>query len=89
MARSVPGAANWRWHVDELFVTTDGEGHHLWRAVDHDGELPGPNDARVEFEATPDELVVTADVQPEAKLRDESRRLSRATPSNHKPEPGQ
>ena len=26
------------WHVDEMFVTINGERHYLWRAVDQDGE---------------------------------------------------
>ena len=29
---------HWRWHLDEVFVKTNGEKHHLWRAVDHKGE---------------------------------------------------
>lgn len=31
--------SNWQWHVDELFVKTNGERHYLWRAVDHEGEV--------------------------------------------------
>src|SRR5262249_41950142 len=27
------------WHVDERFVTINGEHHYLWRAVDQDGEV--------------------------------------------------
>ncbi len=26
------------WHIDEVFVTIQGEGHYLWRAVDQDGD---------------------------------------------------
>ena len=29
----------WRWHLDEVFVKINGERHHLWRAVDHEGEV--------------------------------------------------
>ena len=29
--------SNWQW--DEVFVKINGETHHLWRAVDHDGEV--------------------------------------------------
>jgi putative transposase len=32
---------NWRWHIDEVFVKTNGETRYLWRAVDHDGEVLG------------------------------------------------
>ncbi|MDG1339428.1 MAG: DDE-type integrase/transposase/recombinase, partial [Paracoccaceae bacterium] len=31
--------SNWRWHLDEVFVKINGEGHYLWRAVDHEGEV--------------------------------------------------
>ncbi len=31
--------SNWRWHLDEVFVRTNGEKHNLWRAVDHEGEV--------------------------------------------------
>ena len=27
------------WHVDELFITLQGQRHYLWRAVDEDGDL--------------------------------------------------
>jgi putative transposase len=30
--------SNWKWHLDEVFVKTNGETHYLWRAVDHEGE---------------------------------------------------
>jgi putative transposase len=26
------------WHIDEMFVTIQGERHYLWRAVDQDGD---------------------------------------------------
>ncbi len=31
--------AQWRWHLDEIFVKINGETHYLWRAVDHEGEV--------------------------------------------------
>ena len=31
--------AQWRWHLDEVFVKIRGETHYLWRAVDHEGEV--------------------------------------------------
>ena len=31
--------SNWRWHLDEVFVKTNGETHYVWRAVDHEGEV--------------------------------------------------
>ena len=34
-----PNHSNWRWHLDEVFVKINGEIHHLWRAVDHEGEV--------------------------------------------------
>jgi putative transposase len=27
------------WHIDEIFVTIQGERHYLWRAVDQDGDV--------------------------------------------------
>jgi putative transposase len=30
---------NWQWYLDEVFVKINGETHHLWRAVDHEGEV--------------------------------------------------
>ena len=27
------------WHLDEGFVTIQGQRHYLWRAVDHDGDI--------------------------------------------------
>ena len=29
----------WRWHLDEVFVSINGETRYLWRAVDHEGEV--------------------------------------------------
>src|ERR1700728_89725 len=29
----------WRWHLDEVFVKINGKLCHLWRAVDHEGEV--------------------------------------------------
>ena len=34
------GFRQWRWHLDEMFVKIIGERHYLWRAVDHEGEIP-------------------------------------------------
>ncbi len=34
--RSLP---HWRRHLDEVLVKINGERHHLWRAVDHEGEV--------------------------------------------------
>jgi putative transposase len=28
-----------KWHLDEVFLTVQGERHHLWRAVDQDGHI--------------------------------------------------
>ena len=33
-------SSRWRWHLDEMFVKINGESHYLWRAVDHEGEVP-------------------------------------------------
>ncbi len=30
--------SNWQWHLDEVFVKVNGERHHLWWAVDYEGE---------------------------------------------------
>ena len=27
------------WHLDEVFVTIQGQRHYLWRAVDQDGDV--------------------------------------------------
>jgi putative transposase len=34
--RSRPGD---KWHLDEIFLTINGERHYLWRAVDQDGHV--------------------------------------------------
>jgi putative transposase len=31
--------SNWRWHMDEIFVKTNGDLYYLWRAIDHEGEV--------------------------------------------------
>lgn len=33
------GFRHWRWHLDEMYVKLNGEMVHLWRAVDHEGEV--------------------------------------------------
>jgi putative transposase len=30
---------HWRWHLDEVYVKSNGEMRYLWRAVDHEGEV--------------------------------------------------
>ena len=30
---------HWRWRLDEVYVRINGVQHHLWRAVDHEGEV--------------------------------------------------
>ncbi len=37
------GFRNWRWHLDEMVVRLNGEYVCLWRAVDHEGEVLGPD----------------------------------------------
>ena len=32
--------SNWQWLLDEVFVKINGVTHYLWRAVDHEGEVP-------------------------------------------------
>ena len=32
-------SSNWKLHLDEVFVTINGERHYLWRALDHEGEV--------------------------------------------------
>jgi putative transposase len=32
---------HWRWHLDEVYVKINGEMRYLWRAVDHEVEVPG------------------------------------------------
>ena len=29
-------SSNWKWHLDEVFLTINGKRHYLWRAVDHE-----------------------------------------------------
>ena len=31
--------SRWHWHLDEVFVRINGEAHHLWRAVEQEGEV--------------------------------------------------
>ena len=31
--------SNWRWHLDEVFVSIAGKRMYLWRAVDGEGEV--------------------------------------------------
>ena len=38
--------SNWQWHLDEVFVKINGERFYLWRAVDHEGEVPDKNNAK-------------------------------------------
>ena len=33
------GFRHWQWHLDEMYVKLNGEMVHLWRAVDHEGEI--------------------------------------------------
>lgn len=35
----IEGFRQWKWHLDEVYVKINGEMHHLWRAVDHEGEV--------------------------------------------------
>ncbi|WP_348631956.1 DDE-type integrase/transposase/recombinase [Pontixanthobacter sp. CEM42] len=35
------GFRHWRWHLDKMFVKINGKTDYLWRAVDHEGEVPG------------------------------------------------
>jgi len=28
------GFRHWRWHLEEVYVKSNGEMHYLWRAVD-------------------------------------------------------
>ena len=32
-------SSQWRWHLDEMFVTINGEIHYFWRAVGHEAEV--------------------------------------------------
>ena len=38
-ARHLQAWTQWRWHLDEVFVRINGKIHHLWRAVDQEGEV--------------------------------------------------
>ncbi len=29
---------SWQWHMDKVYVKSNGVTHYLWRAVDHKGE---------------------------------------------------
>src|SRR6056297_918376 len=40
-SQSMRQCPQWRWHLDEVFVKTNGKQHYLWRAVDHEGEVLG------------------------------------------------
>ncbi|MEG3126134.1 DDE-type integrase/transposase/recombinase [Sphingomonas sp. GB1N7] len=33
------GFRHWRWHLDEIYVKLNGKMVHLWRALDHEGEI--------------------------------------------------
>ena len=33
------GLRQWRWHLNEMYVTLNGEMIYLWRAVDQEGEI--------------------------------------------------
>ena len=33
------GSNHWRWHLDEVFLKIRRVTHHLWRAVDDEGEV--------------------------------------------------
>jgi len=37
-ASRLRSGAQWRWHLDEVFVKINGRTHYLWRAVDQ-GEV--------------------------------------------------
>ena len=38
--------SNRQWHLDEIFVKINSERFYLWRAVDHEGEVPYKNSAK-------------------------------------------
>lgn len=38
-AERLRSGPQWRRHLDEVFVKINGEQHHMWRAVDHEGEI--------------------------------------------------
>ncbi|WP_235037881.1 MULTISPECIES: DDE-type integrase/transposase/recombinase [unclassified Novosphingobium] len=35
----MPGFRHWQWHMDEIYVRANEEMVHLWRVVDHEGEV--------------------------------------------------
>jgi putative transposase len=35
------GFHRWGWHLDEIHVKLNREMVYLWRAVDHEGAMPG------------------------------------------------
>ena len=35
----MPDFRHCRWHLDEMYVSLNGEMVYLWRAVDHEGEV--------------------------------------------------
>ena len=35
--------ADWRCHLDEVYVKINGQMRYLWRAVDHEGEVLEPS----------------------------------------------
>jgi putative transposase len=39
--RSTTGSSSssWKWYLDEVFVTIQGQRQYLWRAVDQDGDV--------------------------------------------------
>jgi putative transposase len=39
--------SNWKWHLDEVLVKTNGQTHHLWKAVDREAMFwkPSPRSA--------------------------------------------
>lgn len=32
-------SSRWRWHLDEMFLKTNGGQHYLWRTVGHEDEV--------------------------------------------------
>ncbi len=38
-AERLRSGPQWRWHLDEVFVKINCEQHHMWRGVDHEGEV--------------------------------------------------
>ena len=39
LVSNTPGRSGDTWHLDELFVTIQGQRQYLWRAVDQDGDV--------------------------------------------------